>query len=68
MYPHNYTSDNVFYVIEGEADVIQQFDITEKRKKIVVAGLRVTKGEIVKSENVKLIRDHKVLYEGKYIY
>ncbi|XP_034249343.1 translation initiation factor IF-2, mitochondrial isoform X2 [Thrips palmi] len=52
-------------IILGEADVIQQFNINEKRKKIVVAGLRVTKGEIVKSEKVKLVREQEVLYEGK---
>lgn len=50
--------------ILGEADVIQQFDVTEKRKKMVVAGLRVTKGEIIKAENVKLVRNNEVLYSG----
>ncbi|KAK3922620.1 Translation initiation factor IF-2, mitochondrial [Frankliniella fusca] len=50
--------------IIGEADVIQQFDVTEKRKKLVVAGLRVTKGEIIKSERVKLVRGETILHDG----
>ncbi|XP_026273627.1 translation initiation factor IF-2, mitochondrial isoform X1 [Frankliniella occidentalis] len=50
--------------ITGEADVIQQFDVTEKRKKFVVAGLRVTKGELSKSDRVKLVRGETILYDG----
>lgn len=45
---------------------MQQFEVTEKRKKFIVAGMRVTKGEIIKAERVKLIRDETVLYDGKW--
>uniref|UniRef100_A0A1A9ZFP7 Tr-type G domain-containing protein n=1 Tax=Glossina pallidipes TaxID=7398 RepID=A0A1A9ZFP7_GLOPL len=50
--------------IVGEANVLQQFFITEGRKEIPVAGCRCTKGILKKSQKFRLLRDNEVLYDG----
>ncbi|XP_012275999.1 translation initiation factor IF-2, mitochondrial [Orussus abietinus] len=52
--------------ILGEANVLQQFVVTEKRKKVNVAGCRCTKGVLLKTANFRVIRGKDtVIYEGK---
>lgn len=50
--------------ILGEANVLQQFIITEGKKKIPVAGCRCTKGVLKKSGLYRLIRGNEVIHEG----
>ncbi|XP_014226566.1 translation initiation factor IF-2, mitochondrial [Trichogramma pretiosum] len=49
----------------GEAEVLKEFEINEKRKKIKVAGCRCIKGQLKKSELFKIIRDGEVIFRGK---
>ena len=49
----------------GSADVLQIFDITERNKKIPVAGCRVTDGTLEKKQLFKLIRNGQVIHRGK---
>jgi translation initiation factor IF-2 len=49
----------------GSADVLQTFDITDRNKKIPVAGCRVTDGSLEKKQLFKLIRNGKVVHRGK---
>lgn len=51
--------------IIGEANVLQQFFITEGRKEIPVAGCRCTKGVLKKAQKFRLVRNDEVLYDGK---
>ncbi|CAF3332846.1 unnamed protein product [Rotaria sp. Silwood1] len=46
----------------GSADVLQVFEITERNKKIPVAGCRVTDGSLEKKQLFKLIRNGQVIH------
>ncbi|XP_075151259.1 mitochondrial translation initiation factor 2 [Haematobia irritans] len=49
----------------GEANVLQQFFITEGRKEVPVAGSRCTKGVLKKSQKFRLVRNGEVIYDGE---
>ncbi|KZC06318.1 Translation initiation factor IF-2, mitochondrial, partial [Dufourea novaeangliae] len=51
----------------GEASVQQQFQITEGKKKVNVAGSRCVKGVLQKSALYKLVRGKEVIYRGKLV-
>lgn len=52
--------------VTGQANVLQIFQINDKRKKLAVMGCRCTKGLLKKSHRFKLIRDDTVLYDGNF--
>lgn len=52
--------------ILGEANVLQQFFITEGRKEVPVAGCRCTKGVLKKSNQFRLVRNGETIYDGKF--
>ncbi|CAG0888548.1 unnamed protein product, partial [Darwinula stevensoni] len=52
------------YSLLGEADVLQEFLVSEGRKKIPVAGSRCTKGVLKKSANFRVLRGGNILHEG----
>ncbi|XP_070160540.1 mitochondrial translation initiation factor 2 [Polyergus mexicanus] len=51
----------------GEANVLEEFEITEKKKKVKVAGCRCVKGILKKDAMYRLIREQKTLYIGKLV-
>ncbi|KAM0728749.1 Translation initiation factor IF-2, mitochondrial [Formica fusca] len=51
----------------GEANVLQEFEITEKKKKVKVAGCRCVKGILKKDAMYRLIREQETLYTGKLV-
>ena len=51
----------------GSADVLQTFEISERNKKIPIAGCRVTDGTLEKKHLFKLIRNGQVIHRGKSI-
>ncbi|XP_072743834.1 mitochondrial translation initiation factor 2 [Anoplolepis gracilipes] len=51
----------------GEANVLQEFEITEKKKKVKVAGCRCVKGNLKKDAMFRLIREQETLYTGKLV-
>ncbi|XP_060805283.1 translation initiation factor IF-2, mitochondrial [Amyelois transitella] len=51
--------------IVGEANVLQQFMVTEGKKKVPVAGCRCTKGNLSRNSLYKVIRNQEVVFEGK---
>lgn len=51
----------------GSADVLQTFEISERNKKIPVAGCRVTDGILEKKQLFKLVRNGQVIHRGKNI-
>ncbi|XP_071054403.1 translation initiation factor IF-2, mitochondrial [Onthophagus taurus] len=50
--------------IVGEAQVLQQFEINEGKRKVPVAGSRCTKGVLKKNLMYRLVRDGSPIYEG----
>ncbi|XP_034938627.1 translation initiation factor IF-2, mitochondrial [Chelonus insularis] len=48
----------------GEANVLQYFQITEKKKKVSVAGCRCTEGVLKKDAKYKILRNNEIVYEG----
>jgi translation initiation factor IF-2 len=48
----------------GEANVLQEFEITEGKKKVYVAGCRCTKGSLKKTGRYRLHRGQEVIYDG----
>jgi len=56
-----------FRFLTGEANVLQEFEITDKKKKVKVAGCRCIKGNLKKDAIYRLIREQEVLYTGKII-
>ena len=52
----------------GSADVLQIFEITQRKKKVSVAGCRVTDGSLEKKHLFKLIRNGEVVHRGESIY
>lgn len=53
--------------ILGEATVLQQFEITQGRKKISVAGCRCVKGFLKRTAMYKVIRNEEVIHTGTLI-
>ncbi|XP_076659263.1 mitochondrial translation initiation factor 2 [Halictus rubicundus] len=51
----------------GEASVLQEFQINEKKKKVKVAGCRCTKGVLEKSEMYHVIRKNEIIYTGRVV-
>lgn len=51
--------------IQGEADILAEFEVTEGRKKIPVAGVRCSKGQISKTSMFRVMRGEEQLLEGK---
>ncbi|CAH4031430.1 unnamed protein product [Pieris brassicae] len=49
----------------GEAKVLQQFQVSEGKKKVSVAGCRCTKGTLLRQALYKVIRNDQVVFEGK---
>ncbi|XP_045502831.1 translation initiation factor IF-2, mitochondrial [Colias croceus] len=49
----------------GEAKVLQQFLVSEGRKKVPVAGCRCTKGSLSRNALYKVIRDDQIVFQGK---
>jgi translation initiation factor IF-2 len=52
----------------GSADVLQTFEITDRNKKIPVAGCRVTDGSFEKKQLFKLIRNGQVIHRGEILF
>lgn len=48
----------------GEAEVGQVFTVTVKKEKIKIAGCKVSKGTVSRSNQVKVLRDNEVVYTG----
>ncbi|XP_023709849.1 translation initiation factor IF-2, mitochondrial isoform X2 [Cryptotermes secundus] len=48
----------------GEANVLQDFEVTEGKKKVHVAGCRCTKGILKKTGKYRLHRGQEVIYDG----
>lgn len=48
--------------ILGEANVLQQFEVTDGKRKVYVAGCRCVKGVLKKSGMFKLVRGNEVLH------
>ncbi|XP_018305806.1 mitochondrial translation initiation factor 2 isoform X2 [Mycetomoellerius zeteki] len=53
--------------IIGEANVLQEFEITDKKKKVKVAGCRCIKGNLKKNAMYRLMREQEVLFAGKLV-
>lgn len=52
-------------VVSGEATILQVFQINVKNREFKpVAGCRITNGTIVKNQKVRIIRNHKRIWEG----
>ncbi|XP_018351369.1 PREDICTED: translation initiation factor IF-2, mitochondrial isoform X2 [Trachymyrmex septentrionalis] len=49
----------------GEANVLQEFEITDKKNKVKVAGCRCIKGKLKKNATYRLMREQEVLFTGK---
>ncbi|XP_014468945.1 PREDICTED: translation initiation factor IF-2, mitochondrial [Dinoponera quadriceps] len=49
----------------GEANVLQEFEVTEKKKKVKVAGCRCVKGSLKKTGMYRLVREQEILFTGK---
>ncbi|CAG0881146.1 unnamed protein product [Cyprideis torosa] len=50
--------------VVGEATVIEEFRINEKRKKVTVAGCSCTKGSLKRHGKYRVEREGEVLYDG----
>ena len=48
----------------GEADIGKIFEINEKRKKLKVAGCKITNGTISKAQKIRVSRNGEVVYTG----
>ncbi|XP_011868838.1 PREDICTED: translation initiation factor IF-2, mitochondrial isoform X2 [Vollenhovia emeryi] len=51
----------------GEANVLQEFQITDKKKKVKVAGCRCVKGNLKKDAMFHLMREQEILFTGKLV-
>ncbi|XP_050354336.1 translation initiation factor IF-2, mitochondrial [Nymphalis io] len=49
----------------GEANVLQQFHVSEGKKKVPVAGCRCVKGSLARNALYRVVRGGDVVYEGK---
>jgi hypothetical protein len=52
------------YCYLGEANVLQDFEVTEGKKKVHVAGCRCTKGILRKTGRYRLQRGQEIIYDG----
>lgn len=52
--------------VQGKANILQIFEVTEGKKKTRVLGCRCTDGLLKKSAKVKLVRNNDVLYIGEW--
>merc|ERR1712203_1088445 len=50
--------------IVGRATVLQQFQITEKKEKVAVAGCRVVMGRLPRDGTYRVSRGEETLFEG----
>nr|CAD7456769.1 unnamed protein product [Timema tahoe] len=50
--------------ILGEANVLQEFKVTEGKKKVSVAGCRCVKGQLKKSAQYRLLHGQEIVHEG----
>lgn len=48
----------------GEAHVLQQFVVTEGKRKVPVAGARCVKGALARDARYRLLRDGHTLHDG----
>lgn len=48
----------------GEANVLQEFIITEGKQKVTVAGCRCVKGNLRKNASFRLVRGETSIFEG----
>lgn len=48
----------------GEANVLQEFQVSEGKKKVPVAGCRCVKGSLVRNALYRVIRAQEVVFEG----
>lgn len=53
--------------VQGKANILQIFEVTEGKKKTKVLGCRCIDGVLKKSAKVKLIRNNDVLYIGEWM-
>lgn len=53
--------------VQGKANILQIFEVTEGKKKSKVLGSRCTDGVLKKSAKVKLIRNNDVIYVGEWV-
>ncbi|KAI8921837.1 hypothetical protein DFJ77DRAFT_424958 [Powellomyces hirtus] len=52
--------------VNGEADVLQVFNINTKGKQVeVIAGCRISTGKMMRSNSVRVVRDGEVVYDGR---
>lgn len=51
----------------GEANVLEEFVITEGRKKVPVAGSRCVKGTLKKNALYRVVRGQDTIHEGESI-
>lgn len=49
----------------GSAEILQVFEISDRNKKVPVAGCRVTDGSFEKKHLFKLVRNGQVIHRGK---
>ncbi|CAH2094258.1 unnamed protein product [Euphydryas editha] len=49
----------------GEANVLQEFQVSDGKKKVPVAGCRCVKGSLVRNALYRVIRGQNVVFEGK---
>ncbi|XP_066280409.1 translation initiation factor IF-2, mitochondrial-like [Branchiostoma lanceolatum] len=50
--------------IKGSANVLQVFEVTVGKKKVPVAGCRVTQGEMDKRRDALLVRNGEIIFRG----
>ncbi|KAG5438739.1 hypothetical protein PCANB_002459 [Pneumocystis canis] len=61
-----FLSLKIKYNIIGEAKIIKIFTIIDKKTcKTLIAGCTVINGVINKNENIRVLRDQKIIWEGK---
>lgn len=54
--------------VTGEAEILQVFEFTYKKKKVPYAGCRVRMGTVTKGSKIKIKRGDKVVYTGKFVH
>lgn len=54
--------------IIGEANVLQEFIVTENKKKVPVAGCRCVKGTLNRNALYRVIRGQEVIFEGQFCF
>ena len=50
--------------IIGEGVVLQDFEITDRKKKVHVAGSRCEKGMLKKSSRFRIVRNNDTIFDG----